>query len=164
MSRGKFSKAIPTKARVTFSENWPTNTTPGINNCSNTETTPSTTAVDTADDYRLTDIITLILSKKPLVKITEKDATLKEVRDIVIRNDEERLKDISPYIYSYWRDISVKHGCLGREERIAISRAIKDAALEEIHSTRSGSFAIRYAFSGPKYLVALYPSRHTGKD
>ena len=77
-----------------------------------------------------------------LAYLTGKDAILKEVRDCVLRNDEDRLKKISPYIYLYWRDLSVKHDCLCIDERIEIPKAIKDAVLEDIHSTHPGSFAI----------------------
>ena len=54
----------------------------------------------------------------------------------------DRLKEFSPYIYSYWRDLSVKHGCLCIDKRIAIPKAIKDAVLEDINSTHSGSFSM----------------------
>ena len=43
MPRGKSAKSTPTKARVIFSDNSPTNTTPGINS-SYTEKTPLTSA------------------------------------------------------------------------------------------------------------------------
>ena len=64
MPRDKSKKSKPTKARVTFSDNSPSNSTPGPNNSSKTEITPSTSAVDTAEDLRLTDTINRILSKK----------------------------------------------------------------------------------------------------
>ena len=57
-------------------------------------------------------------------------------------NDEYTLKEISPYIYSFWRDMSVKHGCLCKDEKIAIPKAIKGAVLEGIHSKHPGSFAM----------------------
>ena len=60
----------------------------------------------------------------------------------MIRNDEERLKDLSPYVYSYWRDMSVKHGFLCIDKLIALSKAIKDAVLENIHFASPGSFAM----------------------
>ena len=71
-----------------------------------------------------------------------KDSIVKEVGDCVILNDEDRLKNISPYIHSYWRDMSVKHGCLCIDEKMAIPKALKDAGLEDIHSTQPGSFAM----------------------
>ena len=77
-----------------------------------------------------------------LAILTGKDAKLKEVRDCVFRDDPDRLKEISPYIFSFWCYLSVKHGCICIEERIAIPKAIKDAVLEDIHSAHPGSFAM----------------------
>ena len=47
---------------------------------------------------------------KVLANVTGKDVILKDVCDFVLKNDETQLKDMSRYIYSYWRDMSVKHG------------------------------------------------------
>ena len=38
--------------------------------------------------------------------------------------------------------MSVKHGCVCLDERIAIPKSIRDAVLEDIHSTHRGSFAM----------------------
>ena len=143
MPRTRAEKSTPTKARVSFSDNSSSNTTPATKTSSNTETTPSTSAVDTADDMIFRDTLNKIFSKKLLALLTGKDAILKEVRDCVLGKDEDRLKEISPYIYSYWRDLSVKHGCLCINERIEIPKAIKDTVLEDIPSTQPGSFAMR---------------------
>ena len=101
MPRTKATTSTPTKARVTFSDNSPSNTTQATNTSSNTETTPSTSDIDTAEDLRPTDTINRIFSKKLLAFMTGKDVILKEVRDFVICNDEDWLKEISPYINAY---------------------------------------------------------------
>ena len=142
MPRTKSNKSTPKKARVTFSENSPSNTTPATNTSSNIETAPSTRSRDTPEDIRMTDTINRIYSKNFLAILTGKDAILKEVRDCVIRKDEEQLKDIRPHIHSYWRDMIVKQGCWCIDERRARPKAIKDAVLEDIHSIHQGSFAM----------------------
>ena len=53
-----------------------------------------------------------ILSKGLIASLTSKDAVLKEVRDCIIRGDEERLKALNPYLHSYWRDLHVTGGCV----------------------------------------------------
>ena len=116
------TKSIPTKARVTFSDT--TQSTPATNTSSNTET-PSGSSIDVADDICFTETLNKILAKKLLAILTGKDAILKEVRDCVIRDDPDKLSEISPYIFSYWRDLSVKHGCDCLDERIAVPKAIK---------------------------------------
>ena len=98
--------------------------------------------IDEAEDIKFTETLNKVFSKKFLAILTGKDAILKEVRDCVIRNDAKRLQGISPYLCSYWRDLSVKHGCVCLDERAAIPKSIKDAVLEDIHSTHPGSFAM----------------------
>ena len=141
MSKAKAnrSKSTPTKARVTFSDTTPS--TPGTNTTSNTDT-PTGSMIEETDDILFTETLNKVFSKKFLAILTGKDAILKEVRDCVLRNDPDRLQEISPYLFSYSRDLSVKHGCVCLDERIAIPKAIKDAVLEDIHSTHPGSFAM----------------------
>ena len=141
MSKAKAtrSKSTPTKARVTFSDTTPP--TPGSNTTSHTETPPGS-MIEEADNIMFTETLNKVFSKKFLAILTGKDAILEEVRDCVIRNDADRLQEISPYLFSYWRDLSVKHGCVCLDERIAIPKSIKDAVLEDIHSTHPGSFAM----------------------
>ena len=77
-----------------------------------------------------------------ILAIKRRNAILKEVSDCVLRDDPDRLREISPYFFCYWWDLSVKHGCTCLDERIAIPEAIKDAVLEDIHSTHPESFAM----------------------
>ena len=140
MPRSKTKKATPSRARVIFSDT--TRSTPATNTSSNTETTSSGSLVDEAEDLRFTDTLNKIFSKKLLAILTGNDAILKEVLNCVLRDDPDRLKEISPHIFSYWRDLSVKHGCICLDKRIAIPKVIKDAVLEVIHSTHPGSLAM----------------------
>ena len=91
MPQTSAAKSTPTNARVTFSDNSPSNTTPATHTSLNTEKTPSTSAMDTAEDLMLTDTINQIFSKKLLAILTGKTAILKEVRDCLIRHDDDRL-------------------------------------------------------------------------
>ena len=87
------SKSTPTKARVTFSDTTPSIT--GTNTSSNTET-PSGSLIEEADDIYFTETLNKVFSRKLLAILTGKDAILKEVRDCVIRDDPDRLREISP--------------------------------------------------------------------
>ena len=127
MPRARTNKSTPTKARVTFSDT--TLSTPETNTSSNKESIPSGSIIVAAET------LNKIFSKKLLAILAGKDVTIKEVRDCILREGPERLREISPYIFSYWRDLSVKHGCICLDERIVIPKAIKDAVLEDIHST-----------------------------
>ena len=141
MSKAKTprSESTPTKARVTFSDTTPS--TPGTNTSSNTET-PTGSMIEETNDMLFTEILNKVFSRKFLAILTGKGAILNEVRDCVIRDDPDRLQEISPYLFSYWQDLSVKHGCVCLDERIAIPKSIKDAVLEDIHLAHPGSFAM----------------------
>ena len=117
------SKSTPTKARVTFFDTTPS--TPGTHTSSNTGT-PSGSLIEEADDIYFTETLNKLFSRKFMAILTGKDAILKEVRDCVIRDDPDRLREIIPYFFSYWRDFSAK----------------KMAVLEDIHSAHPGSFVL----------------------
>ena len=102
-----------------------------------------------------------IFSKKLFATLTGKDAILKEVRDCGLCNDEDRLREISPYIYSYWRALSVKHGCLCIDERIAIPPSNQRRCTRG-HSLHA-SWKFCNAVSSRKNLMATYPQRKASK-
>ena len=72
--------------------------------------------------------------------LTTKDAILKEVRDCILTENEDRCKQLSPYIHSFWKDLQVKNGCVCIDDRIALPHAIKDAYVEAIHATHPGTW------------------------
>ena len=135
MPKTKANKSTPTKAWVTFSDT--TTSTPQTNTSSNTETIPSGSLIDAADNVCFTETLNKIFSKNLLAILTGRDAILKKVRDCIIRDDPNRLREKSTQC-----DLSVKHGCVCLDDRIAIPKAIKDAVLEDIHTTHPGSFAL----------------------
>ena len=75
---------------------------------------------------------------------------LKEVRDCILQNDAQRCKEVNPYLFSYWRDLHVRSGCVCVDERVAIQHSIQDAVLESLHLTHLGSWGMitlgQYAF------------------
>ena len=91
------SKSTPTEARVTFTDTTPS--TPGTHTSSNTETR-SGCLIEEADNIYFTETLKKIFSRKLLAILTGKDATLTEVEDCVIRDDPDRLREISPYFSS----------------------------------------------------------------
>ena len=94
-----------------------------------------------ANNLRLSETTNRMFSRKVLVVPRVKDSILKEVTNCVIRNDEERLKNISPYNHLFWRNLSIKDECLCIDERIVIRRAVNVAVIEDVHSTHPSSFA-----------------------
>ena len=53
---------------------------------------------------------------------------------------EDRYKQISPYIHTFWKDMHVKNGCVCIDDRIAIPHSIKKAYVEAIHATHPDSW------------------------
>ena len=102
--------------------------------------TPNTSTELYEDPFKLA--FSKIFTTKLLASLTTKDAILKEVRDRVLTKNEERCRQTSPYIHSFWPDLQVKSGCLCVEDRIALPHAIKDAYIDVLHSTNPGSWGI----------------------
>ena len=94
--------------------------------------------------------LTHLFTKRFLAVLTSKDAVLKEVRDCVLQNDPQRCSELKHYLFSYWRDLHVRSGCVCVNERVAIPHSIQDAALESLHLTHPGSWGMitlgQYAF------------------
>ena len=99
-------------------------------------TTPSTPGTDTtnvnntpSNDNPYTDILNLVLSKifyrTLMASLTSKDATLKEIRDCINTDNEDRFAN--PYIHSYWKDLHVKNVRVCVDDIIAQRNSIKGA-------------------------------------
>ena len=82
-----------------------------------------------------------LFTKGFLTVLTVTDAVLKEVRDCFLNGDEQRCKDVNPYLHSFWRNLHVRSGCVCVcvDERLAIPNSIQDAVLESLHLTHPGS-------------------------
>ena len=111
-----------------------------------TPNTDTTTVTSPSTDDLYTDAFNFALYKNfsstLMASLTTKDAILKEIRDYILTENEDRCKQILPYIYSFWKDLRVKNGCVCIDERIAIPNSIKDAYLEAIHATHPGSWGM----------------------
>ena len=109
--------------------------------------TDTTTETTLSSDNLCTDVFNFALSKivssTLMASLTSKNAIPKEVRDCVMTEDEDRCRQISPYIHSFWRDLHVKYGCVCVDNRIAIPNFIKDAYAEAFDVTHPGSWGMR---------------------
>ena len=121
-------------------DNFPTNTTPRFN-YSSMDTTTSTNTLDAIDNQRLSETINKIFRKTLIANLSGKDKVLKEVRDCILRNTEAPSRS-SFHIYNHCEGMSVKNECLFIDACNAITKAIKEAVLEDIHSTQLGHLAM----------------------
>ena len=111
-----------------------------------TPTTDTTTVTSPSVDDLYLDSFNFALSKifssSLMASLTTKDAILKEIRDCILTENEDRCKQISPYIHSFWKDLHVKNGCVCIDDRIALPHAIKDAYIDAIHATHPGTWGM----------------------
>ena len=102
-----------------------------------TPTTDTTTVTSPSVDDLYLDSFNFALSKifssSLMASLTTKDAILKEIRDCILTENEDRCKQISPYIHSVWKYLHV---------RIALPHAIKDAYVDAIHATHTGTWGM----------------------
>ena len=116
---------------------------PAIPSTPNTDTT--TVTLPFTDDL-YTDAFHFALSKifssDLMASLTSKDAILKEIRDCVLKENEDRCRQMSPYIHSFWKDLLVKNGCVCIDDRIAIPNSIKEAYVKAIHAAHPGSWGM----------------------
>ena len=125
----------PTHSRVTFQS------TPNsaVNSTRSSTEGPTSPNLELSKEEVFENNLTQLFTKGFLAVLTSKDAVLKEVRDCVLQNDPQRCKEVNPYMFSFWRDLHVRSGCVCVDERVAIPHSIQDAVLENLHLTNPGS-------------------------
>ena len=100
--------------------------------------------------------LTQLFTKGFLAVLTSKDAVLKEVRDCILPNDPQRCKEVNPYLFSYWRDLHVRSGCVCEDERVAVPHSIQNAVFESLHLTQP--WHLGYDNPGTICILAVYAS------
>ena len=83
-----------------------------------------------------------IFSKSLTAAFTSKDAVLKEVHDCILTNNESRLKELNPYIHSYWRNLHVRYGCVCIYEKVAIPNVLREALIDDIHASHARTWGM----------------------
>ena len=135
-----------TPSEVCFADEAGPSTAPLVPATPSTLGTETTTVTSPSTDVFHTDAFNLALSKifSSTLKssLSSKDASLKEVRDCVLTDNEDRFRQISPYIHNFWKDFHLRNGCVCIDDRIAIPNSIKGAYVEAIHATHYGSLGM----------------------
>ena len=135
-----------TPSKVRFADEAGLSTAPAVPAKPSTPKTDTTTVTSPSTDDLYTGAFKFalykIFSSTLMASLTSKDAILKEIRDCVLTENEDRCKQISPYIHSFWKDLHVKNGCVCIDDRIAIPKSIKDAYVEAIHATHPGRWGM----------------------
>ena len=92
------TQSTRTSPRVSFTDNATQNTPRQSPSHSNI----STPLTDSPQVLSFVKVIGKLFNKNLIATLTSKNAVLKEVRDCIIRSDEERLKELNPCLHSYW--------------------------------------------------------------
>ena len=123
-----------TPSKVRFADEAGPSTAPAVPATPSTPNRDTTTVNSPSTDVLYTDAFNFALSKifssTLMASLNSKDAILREIRDWVLTETEDRCKQIYPYIHSFWKYLHVKNGCVGIDDRIAIPNSIKDAYVE----------------------------------
>ena len=131
-----------TPFKVKFAHEAGPSTAPAVPATPSTPNTDTTTVTSPSRDDLNTEAFNLALSKifssTLMASLTSKDAILNEIRDCVLTENEDRCRQMSPYIHSFWKDLHVKSGYVCIDDRIAIPNLIKDAYAEAINATHPG--------------------------
>ena len=138
--KGKSASTRANRAspRVYFTDN-PTTNTPRQSSSRSNLSTPLT---DSPQVISFEKVVGRVFNKGLIASLTSKDSVPKEVRDCIIRSDEEPLKALNPYLPSYWRDLHVSRGCVCMDEKVAIPNALKYALIEDLHASHPGSWGM----------------------
>ena len=135
-----------TPSKVRFADEAGPSTAPAVPATPVTPNTDPTTVTSPSVDDLYLDTFNFALSKifssTLMASLTTKDAILKDIRDCILTENEDRCKQISPYIHSFWKDLHVKIGCVCIDDRIALPHAIKDAYDGAIHATQPRTWGI----------------------
>ena len=128
----------PTHSRVTFQS------TPNsvVNSTHSSNEGLKSPNLELSKEERFENNLTQLFTTGFLAVLTSKDAFLKEVGDCILQNDPQRCNEVNPYLFSYWRDLHVRSGCVCVDERVAIPHSIQDAVLESLHLTHLGSWGM----------------------
>ena len=135
-----------TPSKVRFADEAGPSTAPAVPATPVTANTDTTTVTSPSVDDLYLDTFNFALSKifssTLMASLATKDAILKEIRSCILTENEDRCKQISPYIHSFWKDLLVKNGCVCVNDRIALPHAIKDAYVEAILATHPGTWGM----------------------
>ena len=132
------ARSSRTSPRVSFTDN-PTPNTPRQSPSPSKISTPLT---ESPQVLSFDKVVGKVFNKGIIASLTSKDAVLKEIRDCIIQSDAERLKALNPNLHSYWRDLHVSSGCVCIDEKVAIPNALKDALVEDVHTSHPRSWGM----------------------
>ena len=83
-----------------------------------------------------------LFNSKFLSGLTDRDSILREIRDCIISNDEERCRKLSKQVHAHWKSLNTKNGLIFVAQIIVIPNSIKEAVTDVFHATHPWSWGM----------------------
>ena len=83
-----------------------------------------------------------LINSKFVAALRNRETVIREVRDCIGLNDEQRCSALSKQIHAHWQNLNIKNGCIFIDNKVAIPNTIKKAVIDLFHSTHPGSWGM----------------------
>ena len=93
-------------------------------------------------DRELTKAIQGIFNTQLIAAMINRDTVLREVRDCILANDEERCKKLCKQIQGKWRKLSTHNDCILVDNKLAIPHTMKEPVMDVLHATHPGAWGM----------------------
>ena len=87
-------------------------------------------------------VVRKLFNKNLLASLTSENAVLQDVRDRILRDGENRLKQLNPYLHSSWRGLQANSGCFCMDENVAFPHGLKHSLIRDLHASQTGIWGI----------------------
>ena len=103
---------------------------------------PSAETQQHPKDKEVNDMIQGVFNMKLIAVMTNRDSVLREVRDCILTNDEQRCKKLCKQIHGQWRNLSTHNGCILVDNKLAIPHVMKEPVMDILHATHPGAWGM----------------------
>ena len=83
-----------------------------------------------------------VINMKLIAAMTNRDSVLREVRDCILTNDEQRCKKLCKQIHGQWKNLSTHNGCILVDKKLAIPHVMKEPVMDILHATHPGAWGM----------------------
>ena len=93
-------------------------------------------------DDQLPKQLESIFNQQLIAAMINRDTVLREIRDCILNNDQDRCKQLSNQIHAKWNNLSVNNGCILVGNKLAIPNILKESVIDVLHSTHPGAWGM----------------------
>ena len=89
--------------------------------------------------------MSLIFKRKLIAALTNRDMTLREIRDCILVKDEDRCKKMGKEYHQHWRDYHIEGRIMCVDENVAIPAVFRDGCVDVFHAFHRGPLGLKSA-------------------